>query len=206
MASTPSASQLGLFHRTSLCTFLLKNLQCFKCLLLGPSRGNPASSPSHLSLSSPYSRQHPNLTLQMLQVFADGPRPAEAFLDMLSFPKRVLYFLSVNEYPSVWFHHLSGTGQVVLGFVLCVTDPAGPPLVHLVPAPCQTAEGTQHWMKLREEASVGKQLCSHLLTLKRPARAACRWLLKGTASIRGLREGKSLRRLTEGHWGTEASS
>lgn len=127
-------------------------------------------------------------------------------MDILSFPKSGLYFLSVCEYPRVWFYHFSGTGQVALGFILCVTDPAGPPLVHLVPAPCQTGEGKQYWMKLREEASVGKQLFSHLLTLKRPARAACRWLLKGTASIRGLREGKSLRRLTEGHWGTEASS
>lgn len=36
MASTPSpAGQLGLFRRMSPGTFLLKNLQCFKCLLLG---------------------------------------------------------------------------------------------------------------------------------------------------------------------------
>lgn len=120
----------------------------------------PLSSPS----CSPYSRQHPNLTLQILQVFADGPLPAEAFVDILSFPKRVLYFLSVYEYPSVWFYHVSGTGQVVLGFLLRVTDPAGPPLVHLVPAPCPTGEGKQYWMKLKE-ASVGKQLSSHPLTL-----------------------------------------
>lgn len=157
-ASTPSsASQLRVFHRMSLCIFLLKNLQCFKCRLPESFQRQSrlrALSPLPLVFHIPGSTQISHCkSFKCLLTVTSQRRP---FVDILSFPKRVLYFIPVYEYPSVWFYHLSGTGQVALGFVLYVTDPAGPTLAHLVPAPCQTGEGKQYWTKLREEASVGK--------------------------------------------------